>query len=327
MRAMLLHKQGHLSLEEIDRPKIEEDQLLLKVKTCAICRTDLHILDKELPYPKLPLILGHQIVGIVEEIGKKVTKFAKGDRVGVSWLAKSCRVCEFCKEGKENLCNNPLFTGYTHDGGLAEYTSCYAEYVFPLPDSFSDIAAAPLLCAGMIGYRSYCKASPKNTIGLYGFGSAAHLLLQLALFEKKEVYAFTREGDKEGALFAKKLGAHWAGSAKEKPPVLLDAAIIFAPAGELLPLSLQALKKGGRCICGGIHMSDIPSFPYKDLWEEKRIESVANLTRKDGFEYLALATKAKIKTATRVYPLEKANEALQDLKEGKNKGSAVIQVG
>ncbi|GAB4187892.1 MAG: zinc-dependent alcohol dehydrogenase family protein [Simkaniaceae bacterium] len=327
MQAMVLKKkQTPLTLEELPKPKAKENQLLIKVTACGVCRTDLHIKDGELPKPNLPLILGHQIVGIVEEIGKNVANFQKGDRVGVPWLGHSCGNCEFCRKGQENLCENAEYTGYNLQGGFAEYAVCYADFAFSLPQELSDIQTAPLLCAGLIGYRAYRKAAPEQTLGLYGFGSAAHILTQLAIFEGKKVYAFTKDGDHSGQEFAKKLGAVWAGGSSTSPPQLLDSTIIFAPVGELIPRSLEVIKKGGRCICGGIHMSDIPSFPYKDLWGEKRIESVANLTRNDGREFFATAPKIPIQTEVTLYSLEEADKALEDLRQGKFQGSAVIKI-
>ncbi len=325
MRAMVLEKQGSpLVLRELPKPSPREDELLIKVGACGVCRTDLHILDGELPHPKLPLILGHEIVGTVEAMGKNVKGFTKGERVGAYWLGKTCGKCPYCLEGKENLCDNPLFTGYGKDGGFAEYTVCHADFAIPLPPGMSDAHAAPLLCAGLIGYRAYRMAGPGKRLGIYGFGAAAHILSQLATFEEKEVYAFTREGDTKGQKFARELGAVWAGSSTQMPPELLDAAILFAPVGALVPKSLKALKKGGRCICGGIHMSDIPSFPYKDLWEEKNIQSVANLTRSDARDFFKAASKCSLHTQVTTYPLEKANEALDDLRAGRFQGAAVL---
>lgn len=325
MKAMVLEKQKEpLILKEVPKPVPGAKELLLKVQACGICRTDLHILDGELEEPKLPLIPGHQIVGIVEKVGEEVEGFAPGDRVGVPWLGGTCGTCPYCKEGKENLCDNAEYTGYTRNGGFAEYTVSNAEYTFPLPDGLSDEQIAPLLCAGLIGYRAYRKADPEKRLGLYGFGAAAHILAQLAVYEGKKVYAFTREGDAETQEFAKKLGAEWSGSSEELPPDRLDSAIIFAPVGKLVPAALKTLKKGGRCICGGIHMSDIPAFPYKDLWEERRIESVANLTRQDGREFLEIAPKVPIQTQITTYSLEQVNEALEDLRNGAFDGAAVI---
>lgn len=327
MLAMILKEQKKpLVREEIPKPVAKDDELLIKVKACGVCRTDLHVKDAELPHPKLPLVLGHEIVGVVEEMGKNVRGFQKGDRVGVPWLGGTCGACEFCNEGQENLCNNALYTGYLTDGGFAQYAVCKADFAIPLRPGLSDTQTAPLLCAGLIGYRAYRKAAPKKTLGVYGFGAAAHILTQLATFEGKEVYAFTRDKDIKSQEFAKQLGAVWAGDSSSLPPVQLDAAIIFAPVGGLVPLSLKALKKGGRCICGGIHMSDIPSFPYKDLWEERSIQSVANLTRKDGKDFFAAIARFPIQTNVTIYPLEKANEALEDLRNGKFEGAAVLEI-
>jgi alcohol dehydrogenase, propanol-preferring len=327
MLAMLLKEQKKtLVSEDVLKPKPSDDELLIKVKVCGVCRTDLHLKDAELPNPKLPLILGHEIVGVVEEMGKNVKGFEKGDRVGVPWLGKTCGHCEYCLRGEENLCDDARFTGYQIDGGFAEYTVCNADFAIPLVSELSDPQIAPLLCAGLIGYRAYRKAAPKKTLGLYGFGASAHLLTQLAILEGKEVYAFTREGDKKGQEFARQLGAVWAGDSNASPPTLLDAAIIFAPVGNLVPVALKALKKGGRCICGGIHMSDIPSFPYRDLWGERSIQSVANLTRKDSRDFFELISKYPIRTKVTVYPLEKADQALEDLRNGKFQGAAVLEV-
>jgi propanol-preferring alcohol dehydrogenase len=325
MRAMTL-KQPHspLFLEEIPIPRPGANQLLLKVKACGICRTDLHILDGELKKPKLPLILGHQVVGVVEEIGKNVKGYQKGDRVGVPWLGYTCGICAYCREGHENLCDHAQYTGYDLNGGFAEYCVCNADYAFHLPAGISDEQIAPLLCAGLIGYRAYRMAHPEKSLGIYGFGSAAHILTQIAKQEGKDVYAFTRDGDVQSQSFAKELGAVWAGGASDSPPELLDAAIIFAPVGSLVPRSLQVLRKGGRCICGGIHMNDIPSFPYEYLWGERRIESVSNLTRQDGIDFLTLISRIPIHTHVTTYPLEKANEALQALRDGAFNGSVVL---
>lgn len=327
MRAMVLKQpKTALVLEEIPKPVAQDNELLIRVKACGVCRTDLHVQEGDLPSPKLPLILGHEVVGDVEEVGKHVRGFEKGDRVGVPWLGSTCGQCEYCQEGQENLCDQGRYTGYQINGGFAEYTICKADYAIPLPKTLSDEQMAPLLCAGLIGYRAYRKAAPKKTLGLYGFGAAAHLVTQIATQEGKEVYAFTREGDVARQAFARKLGAVWAGDSETAPPVLLDAVIIFAPVGKLVPQSLKVLKKGGRCICGGIHMTDIPSFPYQDLWGEKKIESVANLIRQDAKEFFALLPKLSLHPQVTVYPLEKANQALQDLKTGKFQGVAVIVI-
>jgi alcohol dehydrogenase, propanol-preferring len=327
VRAMVLKEQKKpLIQEEIPKPKPREDELLIKVKVCGVCRTDLHVTDGDLPHPKLPLILGHEIVGEVQEMGKSVKGFKKGDRVGVPWLGKSCGYCENCKQGQENLCDHAQFTGYQIDGGYAEYAVCKADFAIPLPEGISDQHMAPLLCGGLIGFRAYRKAAPQKTLGLYGFGVAAHIIAQVAIHEGKDVYAFTREGDQPGQEFAKQLGAVWAGGSKTFPPILLDAAIIFAPVGDLVPTALKVLKKGGRCICGGIHMSDIPSFPYRDLWGEKTLQSVANLTRDDAKEFFAMAAKFPIRTFVTTYPLEKANQALDDFRQSKIQGAAVLEI-
>jgi alcohol dehydrogenase, propanol-preferring len=327
VRAILLKEQKKSLVEEdVLKPKPKDDELLIKVKVCGVCRTDLHVKEGDLPHPKLPLILGHEIIGEVEETGNNVKGFKKGDRVGVPWLWKSCGHCEFCKQGQENLCDYAQFTGYQIDGGYAEYAVCKADFAIPLPSGLSDQHMAPLICAGLIGFRAYRKAAPKKTLGLYGFGVAAHIIIQVAIHEGKEVYAFTREGDKKGQEFAKQLGAVWAGDSKTSPPVLLDAAIVFASVGDLVPIALKALKKGGRCICGGIHMSDIPSFSYRDLWGEKTLQSVANLTRNDAKEFFAIVAKFPIRTSVTTYPLEKANQALDDFKNSQIQGAAVLEI-
>lgn len=320
IKAMLLEKIGSpLVLREIPIPIPEKGQVRIKVEACAICRTDLHILDGELPPPPLPLIMGHQIVGTVDTPSKR---FKKGTLVGVPWLGKSCGICPYCKRDEENLCDDPKFTGYTINGGFAEYTCAYEDFMFPLEGT--PLQIAPLLCSGMLGYRSLKMAGHAKKIGFYGFGAAAHLLIQVAQYQKQQIYAFTRKGDLEGQKQAKKLGAVWAGDSETPAPEELDAAIIFAPVGKLVPIALKAVRKGGQVICAGIHMSDIPSFPYQILWGERIVRSVANLTRKDGEEFLALATKIPVQTQVKSYPLEKTNEALRDLKEGEISGSAVI---
>lgn len=325
MLAAILKKQKcPLILEEVPKPICAKGELLVKVRACGVCRTDLHILDGDLPAVKLPLILGHEIVGVVEDVGVGVSRFRTGDRVGIPWLGKSCGSCYYCKAGKENLCDHAEFTGYHKNGGFAEYTTCLADFAIALPKSPPGDQIAPFLCAGLIGYRSYRIANPEKSLGLYGFGAAAHLLAQLAVAEGKEVYAFTREGDVSGQAEALQLGAVWAGDSTMQPPILLDAVILFAPVGELVSMSLKVLKKGGRCICGGIHMSDITSFPYHDLWGEKRIQSVANLTRKDAHEYFQLLSTIPIKSQVTVYSLANVNQALTDLKEGRIHGAAVI---
>lgn len=327
MRAMLFHGAGKpLTLKEVAIPQPNATQVLIKVSACGICRTDLHIIDGELAEPKLPLILGHQIVGEIVQKGDKVQDFNIGDRVGVPWLGGSCGLCEYCTSGRENLCDKALYTGYHIDGGYAEYCVANAAYIFPIPRHYPDLQAAPLLCAGLIGYRCLRMTEGAKRIGFFGFGASAHLLIQVVNYRGGEIYAFTRSGDHKGQEYAKSLGAVWAGSSEERPPILLDAAIIFAPVGPLVPLALNAVKKGGIVVCAGIHMSDIPSFPYRILWEERVVRSVANLTRQDGEEFLNLAPKIPIITEPNLYPLEKANEALNDLKHGRFSGSAVLLV-
>jgi propanol-preferring alcohol dehydrogenase len=289
-----------------------------------VCRTDLHVVDDELPDIRCPIVPGHEIVGRVAAIGAGVTGLAIGARVGVPWLGATCGVCPYCGSGRENLCDNPAFTGYTRDGGYATHTVADARYCFPLPERGDAAALAPLLCAGLIGWRSYRMAGEGVALGIYGFGAAAHILCQVAVWQGRRVYAFTRAGDSAARDFARALGAVWAGGSEETPPEPLDAAIIFAPVGALVPLALRAVKKGGRVVCGGIHMSDIPSFPYRILWEERQVSSVANLTRADAHEFLGLAPKAGVKTEVVRYPLERANEALSDLREGRLRGAAVL---
>jgi len=325
MRAMRLHAAGRpLAAEEIPIPQAGPGQLLVKVNACAVCRTDLHVVDGELAEPKLPLIPGHEIVGCIEAIGAGVENLRAGDRVGLPWLGWTCGECEFCVSDRENLCERARFTGYTIDGGYAEFTVADARFAFRVPDRFDDVSAAPLLCAGLIGYRSLRKAGDAKRLGIYGFGAAAHILAQVARFEGREVFAFTRPGDDEAQNFARGLGARWAGGSDEKPPERLDAAIIFAPIGSLVPAALQNVKRGGTVVCGGIHMSDIPSFSYRDLWHERTICSVANLTRRDGEEFFALAAQIPIRTETQTFALEQANEALEMLRSGKLNGAAVL---
>lgn len=325
MWAMVLVKAREpLQRLELSIPTVTDEQLLLRVRACGVCRTDLHIVDGELSQPKLPLILGHQIVGEVVEIGNNVHGFSKVERVGVPWLAYTCGHCDYCQTQQENLCDNALFTGYTLDGGYAEYTVANADYCFHLPQNYDDVHLAPLLCGGLIGYRAYRLAGNAKRLGLYGFGSAAHLLTQVAVFEGKEVYAFTRPGDTATQSFARSLGATWAGDSDTLPPEPLEAAIIFAPAGALVPTALKAVRKGGVVVCGGIHMSDIPSFPYALLWEERVIRSVANLTREDGQAFFKLAARTTIHANVNTYALEQANTALEDLRRGRIEGSAVL---
>lgn len=327
MQAMVLEKaRNPLRRKEVPLPALNPDQVLLRVSACAVCRTDLHVVDGELPHPSLPLIPGHEIVGYVEEKGKRVDRFSVGDRVGVPWLGFTCGACPYCRSGRENLCDQALFTGYQIDGGYAQYAAADARFVFSLPESYSDERVAPLLCAGLIGYRSLKMAGDAEKIGFYGFGAAAHLLTQVARHQGRRVYAFTRPGDRETQAFALRVGAVWAGDSTSLPPEELEAAILFAPAGELVPQALKTLAKGGVVVCGGIHMSDLPSFPYELLWGERSVRSVANLTRKDGEEFLKLASQVTIESEVRLYPLCEANEALKDLKEGKVKGAAVLKM-
>ena len=324
---MVLEKTGtRLVLRDVPKPKSGRGQLLVRVNACAVCRTDLHIVDGELPDPKLPLILGHQIVGRVEQIGANTGGFSMGDRVGIPWLGWTDGDCAYCRSNRENLCDRAKFTGYNIDGGYAEFTVAEARYCFHLPDEYNDVDAAPLLCAGMLGYRSYRKTGDAPRLGIYGFGNAAHLIAQVARYEKKEIYAFTRPGDKAGQESARSLGAVWSGSSDEMPPEKLDAAIIFAPVGALVPVALPALAKGGIVVCGGIHMSDIPSFPYVDLWQERVICSVANLTRRDGEEFLKIAPRVPVKTKVETFSLEEANTALEKFRAGKLDGNAVLQI-
>jgi len=325
MRAMILEAVGGpLVLRDVPVPEPGVSQVLVRVGACAVCRTDLHVIDGELPHPKLPLIPGHEIVGRIEKLGAGVGQFRIGDRVGIPWIGWTCGACEYCRSERENLCDHARFTGYTLDGGYAEFAVADARYCFPLPATYADAACAPLLCAGLIGYRSLRKAGDAHRIGLYGFGAAAHILIQVARHEGREVLAFTRSGDFAAQEFALRLGATWAGGSDEAPPGLLDAAIIFAPVGALVPEALRRVRKGGVVVCGGIHMSDIPSFPYRDLWEERVICSVANLTRRDGIEFLEMAPRIPVRTETEPFPLERANEALEQLRAGRLTGAAVL---
>src|SRR5712692_4915591 len=302
MRAMLFESPGQpLRLAELPTPKPGRGQFLIRVHACAVCRTDLHVVDGELTQPKFPLIPGHEIVGTVEAKSEGAQRFEIGDRVGVPWLGWTCGQCAFCQSGRENLCDRAHFTGYTLDGGYAEYTLADQRFCFPIPDSYGDAEAAPLLCAGLIGYRSLVKAGNGKRLGIYGFGAGAHIITQVAKYQRREIYAFTRPGDKDAEKFALALGAFWAGGSNDPPPQKLDAAIIFAPAGDLVPQALRAVGKGGVVVCGGIHMSDIPSFPYSILWEERSVCSVANLTRRDGEEFLALAPKVPVRTQIQTF--------------------------
>lgn len=329
MRAMVLEAQRQpLKPAEVPVPEPSEGQVLLKISACGVCRTDLHVLDGDLTEPKLPLILGHQIVGVVVQLGNGVDRFSLGQRIGVPWLGYTDGTCRYCLRGQENLCDNPEFTGYTLDGGYAEYAVADQRYCFLLPEGYDDIAAAPLLCAGLIGYRTYRLAGEHvERLGIYGFGSAGHIIAQVAAYEGKKVFAFTRPGDAATQAFARRLGAYWAGGSDEMPPEELDAALVLAPVGALMITALKAVAKGGVVVSGGIHMTDIPSFPYHMLWEERVIRSVANLTRQDGEEFLKIAPQVPVKTEVTPYPLEKANQALDDLRSGKLDGAAVLTIG
>jgi propanol-preferring alcohol dehydrogenase len=325
MRAMVLERSpGALTLAERPRPEPGPGQLLIKVAACGVCRTDLHVVDGELTHPKLPLVPGHEVVGRVAALGAGVDGFAEGERVGVPWLGWTCGECRYCRAGQENLCETARFTGYTLDGGYGDYLLADRRYCFPLPGESSDAAAAPLLCAGLIGYRSLRMAGDPGRVGLYGFGAAAHIVAQLARYEGREVYAFVRPGDEGAKAFARSLGAVWAGDSDERPPAELDAAILYAPVGALVPAALKAIRPGGRVVCAGIHMSPIPSFSYDILWRERQIVSVANLTRRDGEEFLALAPKVPIETHVETLPLTAANDALERLRAGRLEGAAVL---
>lgn len=324
MHAMQLDAPG-APLHMVERPLPEPGagEIRIAIAACGVCRTDLHVADGDI-HGRLPIVPGHEIVGRVDAIGAGVTGLAPGDRVGVPWLGHSCGICRYCRAGRENLCDAPLFTGFTRDGGFATHCVADARYCFPIPDRFDDVHAAPLLCAGLIGFRAYRLAGEAETIGLYGFGAAAHILAQLAVHQGRRVLAFTRDGDSAAQAFARELGCAWAGGSSETPPEPLDAAILFAPVGALVPRALKAVRKGGRVVCAGIHMSDIPSFPYADLWEERSILSVANLTRADGTAFLALAGAAPIRTAVTALPLARANEALGRLRAGEVEGAIVL---
>jgi len=327
MRAMVLERPGQpVVLRDLPVPEPGPGHVLLRVHACGVCRTDLHIVDGELLDPKLPLVLGHQIVGEVVRVGAGATRFVPGQRVGVPWLGWTCGECKYCRSGRENLCDRARFTGYTLDGGYAEYTVADERYCFPIPEGYPDLQAAPLLCAGLIGYRALRFAGQAQRIGFYGFGAAAHILTQVAVWQGRQVYAFTRPGDHEGQAFARQLGAVWAGGSDELPPEPLEAALIFAPVGALVPQALRALEKGGTVVCAGIHMSDIPAFPYALLWEERVVRSVANLTRQDGEEFLSIAPQVPVRTEVQVYRLEEANRALEDLRAGRVRGAAVLQI-
>ncbi|MDQ0391058.1 zinc-dependent alcohol dehydrogenase family protein [Labrys monachus] len=325
MKAMVLRAIGTpLQLEDRPDPQPGPGEIRVRVEACAVCRTDLHVVDGELANPKVPIVPGHEIVGIVETLGAGVSAPVPGTRVGIPWLGHTCGHCPYCASGHENLCDEPAFTGYTRDGGFATHVVADAAFAFPLPHCEDPVHTAPLMCAGLIGWRSLTMAGESRRIGLYGFGAAAHILAQVCRWQGREVYAFTRAGDDAAQAMARSLGACWAGSSDETPPEPLDAAIIFAPVGALVPSALRAVRKGGRVVCGGIHMSDIPQFPYAILWEERQLVSVANLTRHDAVEFLALAPQAGIRTTTTVYPLERANDALADLRAGRFQGAAVL---
>ncbi|HVV91922.1 MAG TPA: zinc-dependent alcohol dehydrogenase family protein [Hyphomicrobiales bacterium] len=325
MHAMVLDRPGEaLVPRELPDPEPSPGEIRVRVAACGVCRTDLHVVDGELAEPKLPLVPGHEIVGRVDRIGDGVAGFRVGERVGIPWLGHTCGVCRYCLGGRENLCDRPLFTGYTRDGGYAGLAVADARFAFPLGEDGSDVALAPLLCAGLIGWRALVRAGEAEHLGLYGFGAAAHIVAQVARWQGRKVYAFTKPADAAGQAFARGLGAVWAGSSEAPPPHLLDAAILFAPVGALVPAALKAVRKGGRVVCAGIHMSDIPRFSYDLLWEERELVSVANLTRRDGVDFLAVAPKAGIVTTTRPYPLAEANAALDDLRHGRFEGAAVL---
>jgi propanol-preferring alcohol dehydrogenase len=325
MKAMILDAAGHaLVPAELPMPEPQAEEVLIKVSACGVCRTDLHVVDGELAHPKHGLIPGHEIVGTVMATGPGASRFTVGQRIGVPWLGRTCGQCDYCRSGRENLCDRAEFTGYTLDGGYAQYAVANERYCFALPDGYSDAEAAPLLCAGLIGYRALVAAGDAYRLGIYGFGAAAHIVAQLARTQGREVYAFTKPGDTEGQKFALSLGAVWAGDSTEPPPVLLDAAILFAPVGALVPEALKRTTKGGTVVCAGIHMSEIPAFSYDLLWGERTVRSVANLTRRDGEKFLKLAWKAGVRTEVQQYQLEQANAALGDLREGRVRGAAVL---
>lgn len=327
MRAMVLAQgEGRLQMREVPQPEPRADEILLRVHACGVCRTDLHIVDGELTPSHWPVIPGHEIVGEVVSAGSDVTRFGQGDAVGLAWLGGACGTCDYCRRGEENLCPRAEFTGFTRPGGYAEYTTARADFAYPLPRVDDPVALAPLLCAGLIGYRTWRKAGDAQRIGLYGFGAAAHILAQILIHEHKTVYAFTRPGDTASQDFARRLGVEWAGGSDTAPPEPLDAALLFAPVGALVPAALKAVRAGGSVVCGGIHMSDIPSFPYRILWEERRLLSVANLTREDGRAFLEHWRRQPIETTTRAYALDDANRALDDLREGRFEGAAVLRI-
>lgn len=326
MQAMVLNERGAGRVDAVDRPLPEPGagQLLIQIRACGVCRTDLHLVDGDLPYGPVPIVPGHEIVGVVAACGAGVTGFQAGDRVGVPWLGWSCGECAFCRQGRENLCPRARYTGLHLDGGYAQYTVADARYCLHLPPAFDDVHCAPLLCAGLIGYRAYRMAGEAEVIGLYGFGAAAHIIVQLAVAEGKRVFAFTRPDDDTARKLALRLGAAWAGSSREAPPTEMQAAILFAPAGELVPIALKCITPGGSVVCAGIHMSDIPAFPYRLLWQERMVRSVANLTRRDGQEFFAAIANLRLHTEVHSYPLLSANEALDDLRHGRFAGAAVL---
>ncbi len=326
MKAMTLTGigRGHVDPVETDKPNLGPTDVLVKVLACGVCRTDLHVVDGELPNPTIPVVPGHEIVGRVEAVGREVTTLAPGARIGIPWLGWACGVCEFCRAGRENLCPNARYTGYQLNGGYAEFTVAHAAFCFPLPDTYDDVHVAPLLCAGLIGYRAYRMAGPGARLGIYGFGAAAHIIAQVAVRQGREVFAFVSPGDHEAVKFARDVGATWAGFSNDAPPRPLDSAIIFAPVGPLVPEALSRVVPGGIVVCAGIHMSDIPSFPYRLLWEERTVRSVANLTRHDGREFLALAAEMPLTTHVQTYALADANRALTDLRSGHLSGAAVL---
>ncbi|HEX4997653.1 MAG TPA: zinc-dependent alcohol dehydrogenase family protein [Terriglobia bacterium] len=325
MIAMILRQPGRpLERAIVPDPEPTAYEILVRIAACAVCRTDLHVIDGELPHPKLPLIPGHEIVGRVVALGRETSRFGLGDRVGIPWLALTCGACRYCRAGMENLCDSPEFTGYTRDGGYAEMVSVDERFAVRLPDAYADAEAAPLLCAGLIGYRSLAKTGDASRIGIYGFGAAAHVITQVAVAQGREIYAFTRPDDLEGQSFARSLGASWVGSSTEPPPDELDAAIIFAPVGSLVPAALRAVRKGGIVVCGGIHMSDIPQFPYELLWGERTVCSVANLTRRDAQEFMGIVSGGLVRTHVETFPLSSANEAISRLRTGQLTGAAVL---
>lgn len=327
MRAQVLEAQrSPLKTRRLPRPEPQADEILVRVRCCGVCRTDLHVLDGELTNPKLPLVLGHQIVGTIVQRGDAVEELVEGQRIGIPWLGRACGECSFCVRGSENLCERALFTGYQLDGGFAEYAVAHARFAFPLPGSFTDLQVAPLLCGGLIGHRALAMTGDALNLGLYGFGSSAHIVAQVARHQGRRIFAFTRPGDEAAQAFARQLGAEWAGGSDVLPPVALDAAILFAPAGALVPRALKAVQRGGTVVCAGIHMSDIPSFPYELLWGERTLRSVANLTRRDGLEFLDLASRVRVRTEVRAYDFDQVNPALDDLRAGRFSGAAVLSI-